>query len=261
MNQLRGLILSAFLLLVLGAGAGLRANAQQTRLEFAGKVRFLDCQPVSSRPCFEATLNLVDEKGVPVPTALPGPKELLQDLSFTVNGQEVHPFYAMAHSSGAKSVQARLALVLVDISGSMNRRLSTGETRFEAAKAALGNFVSNFQDHVDAIAIVPFESHQVTATIHAAQFADTRVQILDQIAGLPLPQSKNNTGLYSAIDAGLGVLDQEQSDLSKAAPDRTFETMLIVMTDGANEVLKGDDPDLLAGESGLHQVAERVKNS
>ena len=63
--------------------------------------------------------------------------------------------------------------MLIDISGSMNRPVATGQTRFEAAKAAISSFLEGFQDGVDRVAVVPFESHHVESTIRSARFATT----------------------------------------------------------------------------------------
>ena len=152
-----------------------------------------------------------------------------------------------------------MALILIDISGSMNRVLSTGQTRFDAAKSALEHFLTGFQDGTDEVAIVAFESHNVVPPIKAAKFASTKDEALRQVNDLPAPKPKNNTGLYTAVDVGLDVLKEKLANTGGGAG--APEGLLVVMTDGANEVLKGDDPGLLNGDEGLDLVAGRVTAS
>jgi len=229
------------------------------RLEFTDSVRMLSCDPAGSAPCFRLKFNVVDAQGSPLPAQLPPPDKLASNLAVQVGDQVITPFFAEAGAGEQQVVRGRVALVLVDISGSMNRPLASGETRFEAAKNALGQFLDGFQDGVDRIAIVPFESHQVESTIRAAHFATTKTDALAQIQAIPKPQPHNNTGLFSAASIGLDVLSQEVSRNSGARVSP--EVLMILMTDGTNEVLKGDDPGLLAGPEGLEQAAAKVKSS
>jgi hypothetical protein len=230
----------------------------QPQLNFADQVQLLDCQPVTTIPCFTASFNIVDAKGVPYPVHLPATDQLRSNLTITADGAPVQVFYVSAGAS-RKLIRGRLALVLVDISGSMARKLASGETRFEAAKSALNQFLGSFQDGVDEVAIVPFESHYVASTIRAASFAHTQQDALAQVAAIPAPQGQNNTALFSAVSLGLDVLADHIRGLKTSG--NSPETMLIVMTDGTNEILKGDDPGLLAGEEGLDQVAQKIAAS
>jgi Ca-activated chloride channel family protein len=141
----------------------------------------------------------------------------------------------------------------------MNSRIATGQTRFEAAKAALSSFLDGFQDGIDRVAIVPFESHDVESTIRAAHFASTKQEALQQVQALPVPQARNNTGLYSAVDTGIDVFAQELAKRGKdTAPP---EALMVLMTDGKNEVFKGDDAGLLDGPAGLQRAASKVLSS
>jgi len=123
----------------------------------------------------------------------------------------------------------------------------------------LEQFVETFQDGVDEVAIVPFESHDVASTIRAASFARTKQEALSQIGNLPEPRKHNNTALYSAVALGLDVLNDRIRNIQKnaALPEAT----LVVMTDGKNEVLAGDDAGLLRGAEGLDQAAQKVSES
>lgn len=228
------------------------------KLDFSDSIRMVDCSPAISVPCFRLKFNVVDAAGAPLAVQLPSPDKLADSITVQADQQDVTPYYAVA-SADAKAVRGRVALVLVDISGSMNRVLPTGETRFVAAKAALTQFLQGFQDGTDRVAIVPFESHNVEPTIRAARFAATKSAALQQVDGLATPQPRNNTGLYSAVVIGLDVLSNEMKEATSkyGAP----EAMLIVMTDGTNEVLRGDDPGLLAGPAGLDEVTKKVEAS
>ena len=229
------------------------------RLEFADEIRMVSCDPAASVPCFRIKLNIVDAQGKPLGLQLPTPENLAASLTVKTGEQELTPFYATIPSDATVATRGRVALILIDISGSMNRVLATGQTRFDAAKSALEHFLTGFQDGTDEVAIVPFESHNVVPTIQAAKFAGTKDEALRQVNDLQAPKPKNNTGLYSAVDMGLDVLKQKLAAVGggAAAP----EGLLVVMTDGANEVLKGDDPGLLAGDQGLDLVAGRVTGS
>jgi len=232
----------------------------QPRLNFADQIQLVDCQPVSAIPCFTASFNTVDSNGVPYPVDFPRADSLLANLTMTADGGPVKVFYASTGSS-KKSVRGRLALVLVDTSGSMARKLPTGETRFQAARSALAQFLDSFQDGVDEVAILPFESHDVTSTIRAASFAHTKEEALAQVKNIPEPQAHNNTALYSAVSLGLDVLNEHIHAAQGSGGTYAPETMLVVMTDGRNEVLPGDDADLLSGPAGLDQVARKVSAS
>src|SRR5215472_14761046 len=228
-------------------------------LYFADPIQLLDCQPVTSVPCFSASFNVVDNSGVPAPVNFPKADRLRTDLILTADDVPVTIFYAST-SSSQKSARGRVALVLVDISGSMARRLASGESRFQAARSALGQFLETFQDGVDEVAIVPFESHDVAATIHSASFARTREQALAQVQKIPAPAKNNNTALYSAVSFGLDLLQDHVGSLRSngtAPPQAT----LVVMTDGKNEILAGDDAGLLNGPEGLDEVARKASAS
>ena len=232
------------------------AWAQSGRLDFADRVRLVSCDPSTTKPCFRAAFNSVDAQGSPVDLNLPPAQDLHQQLKINLDNQEIEPFFAVARTGQTKAARGRLALILVDISGSMNRALPSGRTRFQTAQLALEKFLEGFDPSVDRVAIVPFESHNVASQIKAAQFANTKADALAQIQALSTPQPRNNTGLYSAMVLGLQVLAQQAGN-GAGSP----ETLLIVMTDGKNEVYKGDDPGLLDGPTGLEQASNAVQTS
>lgn len=229
---------------------------QSGRLEFADRIRLVSCDPSTSKPCFRLKFNVVDEQGAPLSLNLPPSKDLRGQMKVTMDNQEISPFLALAQSGDTKAVRGRIALILVDISGSMNHTLASGRTRFQTAQEALQQFLEGFDPSVDRVAIVPFESHHVAEQINAAQFASSKADALTQIESLQYPQPKNNTALYSSVVLGLQVLAR-QTAANPGAP----ETLLIVMTDGKNEVFKGDDPGLLDGPAGLEEASHAVQSS
>ena len=229
-------------------------------LEFADKVRLVNCQPSTTRPGFRAQFNVVDAQGAPLSIEYP-PAENLRGLTrIYVDNQELEPFFAVSQATRAEAVRGRVALILVDTSGSMNARMASGQTRFQTAQAALGRFFDTFDEKADRVAIVPFDSHDVERRIRSAQFARSKADALAAVSALPPPQTTNNTAIYSAVVTGLDVLTSQARAV--AAPGTASpEMLLVLMTDGKNEVLRGDDPGLLDGAMGLQRAAEAVKAS
>jgi len=224
-------------------------RAQQPHLNFADPVKMLDCTPQTSVPCFSTSFNILDEHDQLVGVDLGS--NLLSRVKITADNEDAKVFYASA--GAAQSRHGRITMILMDISGSMERKLPTQETRFQAARSALAQFLYDFRDGVDQVAIVPFESHNVVNTIQSATFAETREQANEQAQTLPAPRAKNNTALYSAVSTGINVLKARRQ--MKA---NDVDTLLIVMTDGTNDVRPGDDPGLLTGTAGLDQVHRDV---
>lgn len=220
----------------------------QARIEFSEKIRLLDCSPASNTPAFGIRANIVGPDGAPVGVALPPAEMLAQEITVQADGLSVTPFYAAAGADEGQK-RTRTAILLIDASGSMLQRMPSGQTRYEAAKAAAMRFLDGFEEGSDQVAVVPFESHGVVTTIRAAEFASTAEGAAAQIRALPDPQVRNNTALYSAMDAALTVLETRA--------DPTSEQVLMVLTDGKNDVGSNDDPGLL-GDEGLARVAERV---
>ncbi len=232
----------------------------QTKMQFAEPVKLLSCEPATTVPCFQMKLNVVDSAGAPRNVQLPSAAELAASMTVHVGGQDLRPFWASATGEGTTKVRGRAVLVIVDNSGSMLRKLPTGQTRWDAALQAISVFLDKFEEGADRVAIVPFESHLVQARIASAQFARTRADAASQVQALPLPAEKNNTALYSAAVYGIEALQAALPRMQAGETD-PLETMVILLTDGNNEVLKGDDLGLLAGPSGLSQAAETVRKS
>lgn len=230
------------------------------KLDFSEPVKLISCEPASTVPCFRAKLNVVDAKGDPMGVELPKPERLAAEMTVHVGDQEVKPFYAVAGGASTAKVRGRAALVIVDISGSMNKKLASGLTRFETAKQAISIFLQGFERGADRVAVVPFESHNVQSRIAGALFARTKEEALAQVDALPYPEERNNTALYSAEEFGIQTMQAALPQMQSEATDG-LETMVIVLTDGKNEVFRGDDLGLLAGLAGEDEAATTVKTS
>jgi Mg-chelatase subunit ChlD len=230
------------------------AQTPQQKLEFAKQLQLLDCQPANAIPCFRASLNVLDAQGVPTAIDIADKSRLATDLKITADGLPVKVFYTNA-GSDANHQRSRYMLILLDISGSMAHKMSTGETRFDQARSVLAKVLAVLYQEPDLhVAVVPFESHQVKEIIHGAVFADTLDAANTQVDRLSFPKRTNNTALYSAVEIGLEVLKKQLNQQPSS------EGMLVVMTDGKNEVFPGDDIDLLK-DSDLEKVRREIKSS
>ena len=221
----------------------------------------VDCAPVALSPCMSAVVTPTAASGMPAPVHLPPASQLASALRVTGPAGELTPFYASAGAGPDAADHTNLVLLIIDISGSMNDRIAGGQTRFEAARSAIAQFLDGMQEGSDRVAIVPFESHNVVSTIRGAVFATTKEDALAQLKALPAPGTKNNTALYQAVFTGEEALHNEVQTLHHEGVTTGVEPHLIVMTDGKNEVLSGDDPQLLDGEHGLQQAAAQVQAS
>jgi hypothetical protein len=224
----------------------------------SARPQLVNCDPASKVPCFRLRLNILDSARRPLSLQLPNPAELTKSLQVNVNGQTVAPFYAMAGTNGpARAMRGRIALVLIDVSGSMNERVSSEQTRFEAAQKAAERFLDGFENGVDQVAFIPFQSRNVIETIENAKFATKREEALQQISDLPVPRAQNNTALYSAMVAGADRLQRAVRTFGHST-----DALMITMTDGKNDVGgRRDDPNLLDGQHGLATAESKVKNS
>jgi len=230
--------------------------AQSAALDFLTKPALIECEPDSGEPCFRMRFGFVDENGKPVNVQLPPADQLASHVEVQVDGQTVKPFYAVA--SAAKSNAARrpeTTMLLFDISGSMLTNDLGGQSRFEAAKGAAAEYLKNFSDGQDRIAIVPFASRDVEKNVAAARFVSTRAEAQAELYALPQPEPRNNTALYSAVRTAVETLQKRQRDGE--------QPRLILLTDGTNDVRPqaGDDSGLLAGASGLTTAATAVQQS
>src|SRR5262245_7421707 len=233
------------------------------RLELADRIRLIEEGDGSDRPFFRVQINVVSEQGLPVSIA--PPKDSASAFEIVERGGTIHrPLSLRYHQEALRELppgipNQRYALLLIDISGSMldssNEVSGTTLNKYEAATTAARSFLIGFQAGQDHVAVVPFESHQVRERIKAAAFAADIASAESQIAELPLPQKQYNTALYSAVDTALDVL----VDLKRQNP--AAGTLLLVLTDGQNQVLKGDDADLLVAAEGLEAVVDKANTA
>ena len=241
------------------AQGGAAAAGKATALHTISKPVLVDCAPVSLSPCMSAVVTPTAATGMPAPVQLPPAAQLASAFRLTGASGEVTPFFASSGVGPDAGDHTNVVLLIVDISGSMNDKVASGQTRFEAAKSAIAQFLDGMQEGSDRVAIVPFESHNVVSTIRGAVYASRKADALAQLNALPTPASKNNTALYQAVFTGEEALHNEVETLRHEGISAGVQPHLILMTDGKNEVMAGDDPQLLNGDLGLQQAAAQVQ--
>lgn len=262
MKQLRIFGICLFGFLLSGNVALIAENDSPTALKVTSPLTLHDCAPVTLVPCFRVGVIPVGSDGQPAGVFLPPEDRLRQAVSIETSSGALTPFYVKAAEGRNASARPHIVLVAVDISGSMNEQAGQGMSRFVAARQAIANYLSMMQEGIDEVAIVPFESHHVVPTLQSAVFTANRSQAIAQLDALPEPSAKNNTALYQAVFSGVNALDAEIDRLEKKGISRAnLIPQLIVMTDGKNEVAKGDDDNLLDGPLGLQQAAEKAQAS
>ncbi len=142
-------------------------------------------------------------------------------------------------------------LVLVDVSGSMKG------SKIGSARLVLRQFLGSLDSLPRGsvrVAVAPFGSANVARRIGAARF-EPPDSAGSAITGLPSPD-RENTALYSAVTLGIRRLSDE---VGRAGPATVG--LLVVITDGNNDVRPGDDTGLLAGEAGLAEASAAVSAS
>jgi hypothetical protein len=236
--------------------------AKPTMVRLTDLPVLVDCAPVTQSPCMAASVTPVDAAGSPAPATLPSPAELAGAITLKSEGSAIHPFFATAGVGPDASQHSNVMLLVLDISGSMNQPSPGSTSRFAALKDAVGKFLDGMDEGTDRIAIVPFESHDVVSTIRSAVYATTKADARAQLNALPEPSGKNNTALYQAIFSGVDSLKSEITSLQASGNAASeLRPHLIVMTDGKNEVMAGDDAQLLNGDLGLQQASAQVQAS
>lgn len=250
-----GLLVAA----IVQAGPAVSAAQAPAALQVTAPVSLRDCSPVTLAPCLTLSVTPSDAGGAPAAVLLPPQNRLAKAVSVQTSTGTITPFYVKA-DTGSGAIRSRVVLIEVDISGSMNQQTSTGASRFAAARQAIASYLTTMQDGVDEVAIVPFESHDVVPTIQASVFTTKRDQAIGQLNALPQPGPKKNTALYQAVYTGVDTLDAELKRLQKSGISRSSVIpQLVVMTDGKNDLLPGDDPGLLDGPLGLEQAVAKVR--
>jgi len=225
-----------------------RSQRSVYKFEPADKVRLLQCVSGSERPVFRITANIVDARGTPFPIPVFNPREQIQIFAGDV---QIKNFLI------GDTLQ-RYAILLVDVSGSMLNPLAGGWTKFEVMREACARFSDNFVDGIDHVAVMPFASSNVSIGINGADFLSERQRLLEQIRNIPAPQSNANTALFSATHAALIRLQQVKQQVM-AQQNVDPQCLLVVMTDGQNDVGNpDDDPGLLDTSSPVEALADNV---
>lgn len=246
-----------FVLLALSVIA-VAATSPPAFINFSAKPTLTRCEMSTTRPCFRLRFNFTDADARPAPVNLPL-RDLPRHIEVQVDRDTVKPFYAAVDSDPATTIaKHRVALVLFDISGSMRTADVDGRSRFEAGKSAIEQYLAEFEDGSDLVAIVPFASKSVAAMVESTPFVGTRAAAENQLRSLPPPDSRNNTALYSATRYAVERLRAERQALGGNA-----EALLLILTDGKNDVneSRGDDKGLLTGDLGLQAAADAVRES
>jgi Mg-chelatase subunit ChlD len=229
---------------------GCQVEKSQDKVLPAERVELLVQDKNDPRPYFHAELKFANAGDVKLPARA---EELQRSIKvreasslFIREGKDFTPFKV-----SNRATEGKLDVMMVfDLSGSMKANLG-GRSRLDAAKDAARVLVENFRPG-DRIAIAPFESHEVKAKIDNAVFAETREEAEGQIESLQARED-GNTALYSAT---IFALDRLQS-IKKT--DRQY--MLIILTDGKNDVRPGDDPEVLQRKDDLDGVIKKLNET
>src|SRR5262245_1350364 len=238
--------------LVALCGFGCRAEKAQD-IRPAERVELLALDESDPRPYFHAELKFAN----PDQVKLPGSASELQkrikvreaSSLFMREGREFTPFKVSNRATEGKLDM----MMLFDLSGSMITGNLGGRPRRDAAKDAARVLVEKVRDG-DRIAIAPFESHDVRARIENAVFARTPEAAEDQINSLQARRD-GNTALYTATIFALNRLQR----LKKEEAGRQY--MLVILTDGKNDVREGDDPEALQRKDDLDGVVKKLNES
>jgi Mg-chelatase subunit ChlD len=217
----------------------------------AERVELLVQDENDPRPYFHAELKFANADQIRLPGSA---AELQQRIKvreasslFIREGRDFMPFKV-----SNRATEGKLDVMMVfDLSGSMISNNLGGRTRLEAAKEAARVLVDRFRPG-DRIAIAPFESHDVKAKIEGATFAETREEVEAQIDRLQARRD-GNTALYSAAIFALNRLQRLKNT------DRQY--MLVILTDGKNDVRQGDDPEVLQRKDELDDVIEKLNET
>jgi Mg-chelatase subunit ChlD len=234
-----------------GAQAPVAPRAASLNLVSAQLIR---CGPKQELPSIRFDLSVLDKNGQIVPLFRGIDKEAVRVIQTHPTLREYKPFYVSGDQATARSqTTERYVLILFDVSGSMNDPVVAGGRRkFEIAQEALSTVLEQFHNPTDHIAIAPFESHNVISGIRNIRFVSDAASANAQLRQLPPPSPTGNTALYPAVITGLDVLEAQNPGPSK---------LLIVFTDGKNDIRLGDDAELLKPDYTLPRVTDRARRA
>jgi Mg-chelatase subunit ChlD len=237
-----------FFTLLLG---GCKVENKPQEIQSAQRVELAQLNEGDPRPFFHAELKFQSPGQVKLPASNEELKNRIKIREagslFVREGKEYTPFKVTNRATESKLDM----MMLFDLSGSMVTNRFESGTRLDAAKDAARSLLDNFRPG-DRIAIAPFESHDVRARIDSAVFAETREDVLDQINRLQARQD-GNTALYTATILALERLKKLKG------PDR--QLMLLVLTDGKNDLRPGDDPEALSRKDDLRLTLDKLREA
>src|SRR5215813_8866668 len=245
---------SKIFLICLIALCGVGCHAEKAQdIRPAERVELLALDENDPRPYFHAELKFANPEQVKLPSRSEELQKLIKVREagslFMREGREFTPFKVSNRATEGKLD----VMMLFDLSGSMITGSLGGRTRLDAAKDAARVLVEKFRPG-DRIAIAPFESHEVRARIENAVFAETPEAAEGQINSLQARRD-GNTALYTATIIALNKLQK----LKKKESDRQY--MLVILTDGKNDLREGDDPETLQRKDDLDGVVKKLYES
>lgn len=210
------------------------AQADESRLALLPDIQMLRVESGSETVVFRVSLNIIDAQGKPQKISAFSPEEIEQGLRVFEGAEE----RKICHISFG-SLPRRYAILLVDVSGSMLELTGDKRRKFDVMKEACLKFAEDFVQGVDYIAVIPFHSHGVIEGIQKAHFFTSKIELQNYISQIPAPLPVNNTALYSAARAALDKLLQ-----IKREQEANAQYLLVIMTDGKNDVRADDDKGL-----------------
>lgn len=207
------------------------------------------CAPASSMACLTTILDLPPGPARQLGRVATAPTDTGWRVRF--RGDTAAP--GVGRRTVTEWPRPSRVLALVDVSGSMRANLGIGFVKL-ALKDHLLRVVDSVSRGTALVAVAPFGSIDVRRRIEAARFVSP-AQAVDQVEALPAPD-RENTGLYSAV-----VYSVERLERELAAAGEGALGLLVVITDGDNDVRPGDDVGLLTGDAGLAEASRRLGGS
>ncbi len=231
-----GLLLAALCVLALSP-----ANSQQ---QSSAPLDLLRCAPGADAACFRTSLPLAPAEARAV-GAVDSATESTAWAGLLAGERLGGPG---VYAPGQITPPLRL-LVLFDVSGSM-----IGEG-IAFTRVALASFVARLDTGSVRVAVAPWESRGVAASIRNAPFLSP-LDAASVIRRIPTPDPQGNTALYSALTEGLARVD------AAVAESPGTQGAVLLVTDGRNDVgHERDDAGLLSGPAGLAEAQAAVARS
>jgi hypothetical protein len=245
---------AALVLCLLAGALGARdasAQAKGTQLVMPEGIQMLRVQGGSETIAFRVPLNVVDASGQPQKISAFNPEQIENGARVFEGASRLKVCHV-----GFGSLPRRYAILLVDVSGSMREKVggAFSKSKFEVMKEACRKFTGDFVPGVDYVAVIPFHSHRVVEGVREAEFFNDQKKLEEHISKIEEPEPRNNTALFSAMRAALDRLKDARDEHGVNA-----QYLLIVLTDGKNDVHAGDDKDLEVSPDGVVAFKNSLK--